>query len=57
MIDEDHQQDEDMMGDHQQDKEEALTPVMMRQGKIVKEIMGKVVSEKLSINYACKNVM
>jgi len=42
-----HQQDEEMMGDQpQQDEEEASTPATMRQSKIVKEIMGKVVAEK-----------
>ncbi len=52
----DHQQDEDMMGDQpQQDEEEASTPATMRQSKIVKEIMGKVVAEKSSINYARQN--
>ncbi len=56
MMDEDHQQDEDMMGNHQQDKEEVSTPVMMHQSKIVKEIMGKVVSQKSSMNYSPENV-
>ena len=44
------------MGDQpQQDEEEASTPATMRQSKIVKEIMGKVVAEKSSINYARQN--
>ncbi len=44
------------MGDQpQQDEEEALTPATMHQSKIVKEIMGKVLAEKSSINYACQN--
>ena len=53
----DHQQDEEMMGDQpqQDEEEEASTPATMRQSKIVKEIMGKVVAEKSSINYARQN--
>jgi hypothetical protein len=52
----DHQHDKDMMGNQpQQDEEEASTPATMRQSKIVKEIMGKVVAEKSSINYARQN--
>ena len=44
------------MGDQpQQDEEEASTPATMRQSKIVKEIMGKVVAKKSSINYAPQN--
>ena len=53
----DHQQDEEMMGDQpqQDEEEEASTPATMRQSKIVKEIMGKVVAKKSSINYARQN--
>jgi len=44
------------MGDQpQQDEEEASTPVIMHQSKIVKEIMGKVVAKKSSMNYARQN--
>jgi hypothetical protein len=43
-----------MMEDHQ-DKD-PLPPTMC-QSKIVKEIMGKVVAAKLSMNYAGQNAM